>query len=110
LRPLIGAGEGKKRAGIEAGAKFSPATVSSEEETVGGEEADWWGLHGSEGERGSWVPVREEVGWAAGSFLCWAETVPLALLSFSFLLFFFCFSYLFYIICKFDSNQAKPNS
>jgi hypothetical protein len=31
LRPLIGAGARKKRAGIEAGAKISPATVSSEE-------------------------------------------------------------------------------
>jgi hypothetical protein len=62
---------------LKPGAKISPATVSSEEETVGGEEADRWVLHGSEGERGSWVPVREEVGWAADFFLCWAETVPL---------------------------------
>jgi hypothetical protein len=30
-RLLIGAGAGKKWAGIEAGAKISPATVSSEE-------------------------------------------------------------------------------
>jgi hypothetical protein len=30
-RLLIGVGAGKKRAGIEAGAKISPATVSSEE-------------------------------------------------------------------------------
>jgi hypothetical protein len=42
LRPLIGAGARKKRAGIEAGAKISPATVSSEEETVGGDDTDGW--------------------------------------------------------------------
>jgi hypothetical protein len=42
LRPLIGAGEGKKRAGIEAGAKISPAMVTSEEETVGGDDTDGW--------------------------------------------------------------------
>jgi hypothetical protein len=106
--PSYRRGIGEETGGIEAGAKVSSATVSSEEETVGGEEmlttracVSAW----CEGERE--VPVRWKASWAAGSFLFRAETVPLALFSFfSFsLLFLFLFSYSLYILFKFDSNQ-----
>jgi hypothetical protein len=78
----------------------------------GEEEPDQWVLHGSEGERGSWVPVRVLLSWAAGSFPVWAESSPrgpnrifIFFSSFLFSVFFF-----FHNFCKFDSNQAKPFS
>jgi hypothetical protein len=51
----------------------------------------------------------ELAGWAAGFFLCWAETVPLALFRvfISSLLFLFLFSELNPIFCKTPSNQIK---
>jgi hypothetical protein len=53
-------GSREKRAGIEAGAKISPATVSSEEETVGGDEADRWVPPVIRGREEEAVPVRGE--------------------------------------------------
>jgi hypothetical protein len=81
-----------KRAGIEAGAKISPATVSSEEETVGGDEADRWVPPVIGGREEGSVPVRYP-SWAAGWFLLVGRRVPRGPFSFlfCFLLFFFCF-------------------
>jgi hypothetical protein len=47
--------------------------------------------------------------WAVGCFGGWADLVPLASFLFSdfFFIFYFDFSDLFHIFCKFDSNQIK---
>jgi hypothetical protein len=54
----------------------------------------------------------ELAGWAAGFFLCWAETVPLALFRvfISSLLFLFLFFWIESNLLQTPSNQFKPLS
>jgi hypothetical protein len=56
------------------------------------------------------VPVQNWLDGPRAPFLCWAETVPLALFSFlfRFLLFLFLFSYFFHSFCILHSNDLRP--
>jgi hypothetical protein len=91
--------------------------INGEESSVtGGDFSQRWvmtgGSHLSAGERKDPVSVQEIGKWAAGLFLCWAETVPLALFHFIFFSFSFLFCFLiFFISFAFDvqmtSNQLQ---
>jgi hypothetical protein len=73
-------------------------------------EEDWQpGPTCRRGEEGSGGYRFGRAGWAMGLFWSWAKRVPGVHFHIFFSLFFL-FSYFFYIICKFDSNQAKPLS
>jgi hypothetical protein len=87
-------GSRAKRAGIEAGVKISPATVSSEEETVGGDEANRWVPPVIRGREEEAVPVQGEDFLGHGPVSCLGRLVsprPIFRFFFSFLLFLFCF-------------------
>jgi hypothetical protein len=98
-------GSAKERAGIEAGAKISPATVSSEEETVGGDEADRWVPPVIRGREEEAVPVRESL-LGCGLLAVLGRICPRDPFSFFFPLFFFFFFCFLFISYPFQ-NWSK---
>jgi hypothetical protein len=72
----------------------------------------WWGHPVSEGEREGAYPFGIFPGWAGDGFRNRVEMAPLAFFLFSLFLslFFFWFSKLLYIFCKFDSNKFLNSS
>jgi hypothetical protein len=105
-------GSAKERACIEAGAKISPATVSSEEETVGGDEADRWVPPVIRGREEEAVPVRESL-LGCGPKAGLGRFVSPSAFVFIFLLSSFSFFYFSYFFSRFrilNPNQAKPIS